>query len=775
MPPVNRRAVAVTAVILYLAFSILIQIEDFALFLYRPADGWRGILEFAAQLPFRQAEHIAFAVGLGALAIPMVRWRMGRVAYLVLFGLLLLYLVFDQISFRTFFGHFDLARVDGRAAHGADVDSILAEIPWTLGPNLVIWIGAMAVMGRRMWRRSVPLAAARTSAVRDRPWTLAIGAAAYVGASVAVMTMTPASPLDREAIPVLLRSIFAATTHSVAPLVPDPYLYFLRFGTPTAAADTAGLSDEFDAIRRAAPQPNILFVIMESVGTQQLLPPSPRVTPTLARLADRTISFENLYNTFPASLRGHLPINTGGRTVTWSNFSGPAVDRYQGPVLVREMNRLGYRSALISAGKLVIENMEPFYRKLGFNHVYDPLAETEALRVSREVHSWGVDEDLARQRTFEWIDQGDRHKPFFVQFLTVSTHHPYGVAKGYTGPVSGDDDKARFLNAINYVDGVLGRLMADLDKRGLLSNTLIVICGDHGQAFGDIHQGNFFHQGQLFEENIRNFMVVLSPGLDIRGRRVSRIGSTGDIMPTIVSLAGGDPGDVPGQNLFASNYTERVAFFHKANSPRRWGLRDGQWKFSSSMTGTADAELYDLSADPQEQHNLASQFPQRIEVYQRACRQWYVETDHEYTARVEGYRESELSAADLMAPGPKRMKFGSVDAAGAFQELATINPREDVAAWTRWVPWPEGKRVFYRWTAPSGRQTQYSVFVKGGWGETWVHSEMIEPMEPGKWTLVIADLERELISATFLVSERAPLMVPMDPAATEPRPPAGQR
>lgn len=776
----DRRATAIIGALLYLGFSMLIQIESFALFMHRPADGWSGVLAFAAQLPFRQAEHLAFAMMLGALAIPMCRWRPGRFAYVALFGLVLLYLVVDQIAFLTFFGHFELSMIDGRADLVAARDSILTEIPPTFAPNVLVWIVVVAAMARRIWGPAASAVSVPAAGWRGRypRRTVAAGVAGFMGVSLVVMAATPASPLDRAAIPVLVRSLFASTTEPLQPMVPDPDLYRLRFGEATPAADTAGLDTMFSRVRQAAPRPNIVLVIMESVGAGQLFPPdglSPSITPTLSRMSDRIVSFENLYNVFPASLRGHLPINTGGRTITWSNFSGPAADRYQGPVLVRELKKSGYRTALVSAQLFVLENFEPFYRSLGFDRIYEPTVESNTVRASRDVSSWGIDEDLARQRALEWIDESEARQPFFVQFLTVSTHHPYLTPKDYKGPVPGTGNQAQYYNAISYVDRVLGTLIEDLDTRGLLEDTVIAITGDHGQAFGDIHPGNFYHQGHLYEENIRNFLVVLGAPVAGQGRRVSRVGLTGDIMPTLVSLAGGDPGDVLGQNLFAPDYTERVAFFHKATAPRRWGLRDGRWKFSSSMTNTKDAELYDLLADPQEQDNLASQFPQRIQAYQRACRQWYVETDREYTTRVEGYSEPDLRQADLLTPGPKRVTFGSINADGVFQELPTINPREDVVARTRWVPWPEGKRVFFRWTSPSGRETAYSVLVKGGWGETWVYSEIIEPMEPGPWRLVIADPERELISAVFQVSEQAPLFMPMDPEATGSRPPTGRR
>jgi arylsulfatase A-like enzyme len=759
---------------LYVTLSMVIQAQDYFLYLHRPADGWASAARFLGTLPFHQLQHLAAAALLALAGWASSGTRTGRVAHVLLVSLVALYAVVDQIAFQAFFGHFDLSLIDGAALDlGAARDSILAEVPVTFGPNLLVWLAmtvAMALSLRHPRTRRAGLALGPT----------ARGAiAVYLAASVAGSARGGNYNLEQEPLAVLARSAFSQSVELSALPIPEADLYAPRAGATSSDHDRRRLSAMFGRLRESRPRPNIVMVMTESVGARQLFPGgrlSATVTPTLASLAGETVAFEALYNTFPASMRGHLPINTGGRTVTWSHFSGPVASSYRGPTLVGQLARLGYRSALVSAGEFRTESIDKFYGPLGYDYLYEPALETPAFVKEHEVHSWGISEDVARQRAVSWIDAQPRSSPFFLQLLTISTHHPYAAPASHRGPLAGEEAESRYYNALHYVDAVIGRLLGDLDARGLLDDTLVVLCGDHGQAFGTTHRGNFFHQGYLFEENVRNYMMVIAPGARGVGLVSSRVGSIGDIMPTILALAGGDPGDVRGQDLFSATYTERMAFFHKSVSPSQWGLRDGRWKFTSPLTSTREAELYDLSADPDEQSNVAAAHQDLVTTYQRAARQWYVQTNQDYVARVAGYvEEAGLSARDLLRPGPKRVVFGSRGPDGAFATLDAVHPEEDLVARVRWVPSSDDRRLIYRWISPGGRQSVFSVLQRGSWGDTLVHSEIIEPMEEGTWTLSIAAGERELLSGTFEVRKDAALRTRMDPSAKEPRAPEGRR
>ena len=160
----------------------------------------------------------------------------------------------------------------------------------------------------------------------------------------------------------------------------------------------------------------------------------------------------------------------------------------------------------------------------------------------------------------QWIERAGRgDQPFFVEFQTIASHHPYGTWGNDRGPSRGEDDASRYANSLHYVDAVIGRLIDDLQTRDLLDETLIVVTGDHGEEFADLHTDNWVHRNRLYEENIRNFMMVAAPGLGGGGVVSRRLGQHGDVMPTMLSLLGIASPTVPGR-------TAR----QQATNPSRW-------------------------------------------------------------------------------------------------------------------------------------------------------------------------------------------------------------
>lgn len=94
-----------------------------------------------------------------------------------------------------------------------------------------------------------------------------------------------------------------------------------------------------------------------------------------------------------------------------------------------------------------------------------------------------------------WLDRAATDEaPFFASFLTCVSHHPYETPKSheqrtFTGSGPGD-----YLNALHYQDGVLRRLFALFEERGLLDSTLFVVVGDHGD---DIDSTVVAHDGSI--------------------------------------------------------------------------------------------------------------------------------------------------------------------------------------------------------------------------------------------------------------------------------------
>lgn len=104
--------------------------------------------------------------------------------------------------------------------------------------------------------------------------------------------------------------------------------------------------------------------------------------------------------------------------------------------------------------------------------------------------SFGVDEPSTVARILTWIDRVPAGRTFFVTYLPIAGHHPYETPA--SGPFPDHDEFGRYRNALHYGDQSLGALMQGLQARGLQENTLWIVFGDHGEAFGRppaIYQG----------------------------------------------------------------------------------------------------------------------------------------------------------------------------------------------------------------------------------------------------------------------------------------------
>ena len=89
-----------------------------------------------------------------------------------------------------------------------------------------------------------------------------------------------------------------------------------------------------------------------------------------------------------------------------------------------------------------------------------------------------------------------------------------------------------YLNTITYFDGVLAELFRLLDERGFLKNTVVLLVGDHGEAFGE--HGKRQHDDVLWEEGVHVPLLLHGPR-DLVGppRRVGGLRQLMDLVPTI--------------------------------------------------------------------------------------------------------------------------------------------------------------------------------------------------------------------------------------------------
>ena len=755
---------AVAVALSHLALLLGIQLESYFVHVFAAADGGWAIARFLALFPFAQLEHLLVSALFGAIyAVIASKLREGRVKTAcrwVLLALLLavnLYVVVDQVVYGFFHGHVDRSLHEGKFPA---IDQVVSVFLSATGPlffvNVGLWLALGVLQHRLVVRDLRPVL----------PWIDRKGlgaraaAAAFLAVSAGVTFALPHHELERHPLVALVRPTGAWKSNVNGGRL-SPSLYEPRSPRPEEPADAkARLVAAYRAMREAHARPNIVLVVLESVGSEQLFRDagrlSPESTPFLYEMQPSSVHLPYVYAAHPATILSHVPMQTGGFGITWGSVFTDLEKPYRAATLPSVFKGAGYKTGLISSGDLLDGNMGAFYRQLPWDHYWDFGIQTDDVKKSLRLGSWGGRDDLIAPELDRWLDGLDANAPFYAALLTISTHYPYVVPPGYEGPRKGKSDAEKYDNSIHYADGVLRALWSGLERRGKLDDTVVFITGDHGQAFGDLHRGNFAHRNRIYEENVRTFLIAIDKKAIDNGPVVSeRIGATADILPTIAETAGLRATDVVGQNLLSADYRPRIAYFFKSNYPEQWGLRDGNWKFIARTGKEAvEPELYDLETDPTEQKNLAGEHPELVPTYQALCSEWYFGMQAELGQRLVGYRPisgKELAPGETMTRGPKAVDVFTKDKKNVFHTLEKVPSFEKVNVRIVWVPFGVEKTVRVDVISPSGRTYSKTLRPAADTARNWFPLDAPLPLEEGRWTMALWDGTKRLKSGGFEV------------------------
>jgi arylsulfatase A-like enzyme len=168
----------------------------------------------------------------------------------------------------------------------------------------------------------------------------------------------------------------------------------------------------------------------------------------------------------------------------------------------------------------------------------------------------------------------------------------------------------RYRLEIEHLDAQLGRLVAELEQRGLYDELLIVVTSDHGEEFLD--HGGWWHGLTLYDEQIGIPLLVKWPKSrrGAPGRVREQVRSL-DITPTLLGFVGAPiPRGMQGDDLLRGARRERVAFAeedHEGNVLA--AIRTRGWKLiranDDNRRGLETVELYHVVEDPREETNRA--------------------------------------------------------------------------------------------------------------------------------------------------------------------------
>lgn len=288
--------------------------------------------------------------------------------------------------------------------------------------------------------------------------------------------------------------------------------------------------------------PNILMIIADDC-TYRDLPlygGENARTPHIDRLASQGLTFNRAYlgEAMCQPCRSELytglyPMRNGA---AWNHSaSRPGLKS-----LPHYLETRGYRTGL--AGKVHVRPAPvfPFEKVAGF----DP----SCVRNPTRPH------DLAPVRRFMTRSSD---QPFCLVVALVEPHVPWvmGDASAYAPaslklpPNIADtprtrDDFSRYLAEITYMDGQVGELLQTLEQSGLADQTLVLFTSEQGAQFPGCKWTNW-------DTGLHTALIARWPGRIPAGRRTDALVQYTDITPTLVDLAGGDPG---AQHLDGSSF-----------------------------------------------------------------------------------------------------------------------------------------------------------------------------------------------------------------------------
>jgi uncharacterized sulfatase len=279
---------------------------------------------------------------------------------------------------------------------------------------------------------------------------------------------------------------------------------------------------------------------------------------------------------------------------------------------------------------------EGAYQNAGFTH---GMTETtgragreQGIRIARET----------MEPLFSFID-AHLDQPFFVWFAPQLPHLPHNAPKEFHAPYESIDlpwFAPGYYASVTWFDSAVGGLVQHLEERGVRDRTLIVYVADNGwQVPGsgtdyDMALGGHQGKGSLFEVGFRTPVLLNFPGEIPAGGTKDDLVSTVDLFPTLLGLAGAPvPENRSGVDL-------RTILEGKAVSPRpaligtaaslrsdregqpRGGafLRSRQWHYLWYDDGRE--ALFDLTADPDEEHDVATRHPDVTRTSRERIRQW---------------------------------------------------------------------------------------------------------------------------------------------------------
>jgi len=277
------------------------------------------------------------------------------------------------------------------------------------------------------------------------------------------------------------------------------------------------------------------FVINKKIGGRE-------ITPNLNRLIDRSLYFDNFYSqvadggTSDAEFLTNVsffPLKEGAVYYRYSsnNFNS----------LAKILKSYGYSSYVMHAYKPDFWNRELMYKSLGFDRFFSEkdYVQDEKIGMGLSDRSFFL-QSIQKMKEFK--------KPFYAFLITLSSHYPFDDTKHYDEFDVGEYENTllgNYLKAIHYTDRAIGEFIQELDKEGLLRDSIVIIYGDHkaipkeqSQELGRFLGISDMNSFEWYKLQKVPFLIYM-PSKNLKGI-LNIAGGQVDILPTVLNLLGNE-------------------------------------------------------------------------------------------------------------------------------------------------------------------------------------------------------------------------------------------
>lgn len=250
---------------------------------------------------------------------------------------------------------------------------------------------------------------------------------------------------------------------------------------------------------------NILYLVIDTWRNGYM---NAQITPNIYEFSKRCQVYTNHLSGSNMTTGGVFSIMYGIPATYFDTFTGQKI----APVLTTELQKQNYQMQILSSSNL--EN-PPFNR--------NAFANIPNLRLFSKGEKPSERDIEINDIWLNNFDKFDKQKPFFG-FLFYDAAHGFDYPKDYPLAVKPslsevnylelDDDYDpallinRYKNSLHFIDGLIGKILQQLEEKGVLNNTIIVITSDHGQEFNDNKKGYWQHGGNFSDYQIHVPMMV---------------------------------------------------------------------------------------------------------------------------------------------------------------------------------------------------------------------------------------------------------------------------